>query len=185
MSLPELTRTSSRQGHNQAAAPLERNIFIVSAGAERLALPVECVNTIFRISRITPVPGGPREVVGLANLRGKIVTVVSLRRRLGMAHELDPGPALAIGIEHLGESIALLVDEVGDVVSVAESDRIPAPPHLAATRLGVTSAVYGFERGILSVLDMAALFRFSGANAAPSPLHSPAAPVSPRQGAQK
>ena len=132
--LPELTRKSS-SARESAPPPPERGIFVVVAGGERLALPVECVHTIFRVSRITPVPGGPAEVAGLANLRGKIVTVVSLRVRLGMPRAAVSGPALAIGIEHHGESIALLVDDVGDVISVSEAERVAAPPHLAAARL--------------------------------------------------
>ncbi len=162
-SLPELTRTSSNLRASAPPPPRERDIFTVIAAGEKLGLPVECVHTIFRISRITPVPSGPREVVGLANLRGKIVTVASLRRRLGLQDRGNHASSLAIGIEHLGESIALMVDEVGDVMTVTEADRILAPPHLTSARLGVTSSVYRLEQGILSVLDLSALFDFSGA----------------------
>ena len=84
------------------------------------------------------MPLGPREVVGLVNLRGKIVTAVSLRRRLGLE---DPGPwndALAIGMEYQGETFALFVDEVGDVITVSEDARIIAPPNFPAGRLELT-----------------------------------------------
>ncbi len=161
MRLPELTRKTTTPRAVDAPASRERNIFTVTSGQEKLALPVEYVHTIFRIARITPVPCGPKEVVGLANLRGKIVTVVSLRRRLGMPDAGEGVSPLAIGIEHLGESIALLVDAVGDVITVSEKDRIAAPPHLAPQRIGVTAAVYAYNDGILSVLDMDALFDFS------------------------
>lgn len=160
-SLPELTRTSTRPRAGSIPPPRERDIFTVFADGEQLGLPVEAVHTIFRISRITPVPCGPPEVIGLANLRGKIVTVASLRRRLGLADQESHKTALAIGIEHLGESFALLVDEVGDVMTVSEAARIAAPPHLNATRIGVTSAVYRLDQGVLSVLDMNALFEFT------------------------
>ncbi len=163
MSLPELTRTSTHRRPGALPPPRERNIFTVSAANETLGLPVECVHTIFRIARITPVPRGPREVVGLANLRGKIVTVASLRRRLGLPDREGHAASLAIGIEHLGESFALMVDEVGDVMAVSEAARIQPPSNLDATRLGVTAAVYRLDEGILSVLDMAALFDFSRA----------------------
>jgi purine-binding chemotaxis protein CheW len=163
--LPELTRTSTRLRAGAPPPPRERDIFTVIAAGERLGLPVECVHTIFRISRITPVPRGPREVIGLANLRGKIVTVASLRRRLGLEDRGAHAASLAIGIEHLGESIALMVDEVGDVMTVSEADRILAPPHLTSARLGVTSSVYRLDEGILSVLDLTALFDFGRADA--------------------
>ncbi len=159
-SLPELTRTSTHQRAG-APPPRERDIFTVVAGGERLGLPVECVHTIFRLARITPVPCGPAEVIGLANLRGKIVTVASLRRRLGLPDHAAHAAALAIGIEHLGESIALVVDEVGDVIKVSDAARIAAPPHLAVGRTAMTASVYRTPDGILPVLDPATLFDFT------------------------
>ena len=123
------------------------------------------MQTIFRISRITPIPLGPPEVVGLVNLRGKIVTAVSLRRRLGLPDAKTHESAAAIGIEHRGESFALLVDEVGDVTSVPEAARIAAPANLSSARLAVTSAVFRLQHGILSVLDMDAVLDFVRARA--------------------
>ncbi len=149
-----------------AQEPKLRNIFTVTAAGEKFGLPVSCVHTIFRISRITPIPLGPPEVVGLVNLRGKIVTAASLRRRIG---QTDDGPhegAIAIGIEHHDESFALLVDEVGDVVTVSEAARIPAPANLTAERLGLTSAVYRLDQGFISVFDMDAVLDFSGSSRA-------------------
>jgi purine-binding chemotaxis protein CheW len=136
-------------------------VFTVIAGGEKLGLPVSCVHTIFRIDRVTPVPGAPHEVMGLVNLRGQIVTAASLRRRLGMADDPREVNPLAIGIEHQGETFALIVDEVGDVLSVGKAERIPAPPHLASARVGLTAAVYKLEDTIISVLDMKVLFEFS------------------------
>ena len=136
-------------------------IFVVMVGGEKLGLPVSCVQTIFRIDRVTPVPGAPYEVIGLVNLRGHIVTAASLRRRLG----IPDGPAVAnpltIGIEHNGENFALVVDDVGDVINIGRAERIQPPPHLNVARLGLTSAVYKVESGIISVLDMVAVFEFS------------------------
>jgi purine-binding chemotaxis protein CheW len=136
-------------------------IFVVVVGGEKLGLPVSCVQTIFRIDRVTPVPGAPREVIGLVNLRGHIVTAASLRRRLGMADGPVIANPLTIGIEHHGENFALVVDEVGDVINISRAERIQAPPHLNATRLGLTAAVYKVEAGIICVLDMSAVFEFS------------------------
>lgn len=136
-------------------------VFAVTIGGERLGLPVACVHTIFRIDRITPVPGAPREVLGLVNLRGHIVTAVSLRRRLGMPDGDTVQNPLAIGIEHEGETFALVVDEVGDVINISRGERIGSPPHLVAARVGLTSAVYKCSEGIISVLDMGSIFSFS------------------------
>jgi hypothetical protein len=109
-----LAETQTTLDANAAFEMNNDGIFVVLVAGERLGIPVSCVQTIFRIDRVTPVPGAPREVIGLVNLRGHIVTAVGLRRRLGMQDGSVHANPLAIGIEHLGESFALVVDEVGD-----------------------------------------------------------------------
>jgi purine-binding chemotaxis protein CheW len=138
----------------------EKHCFIVYVGGEPFGLPVDCVQTIFQIESITPVPLGPREVVGLVNLRGKIVTAVSLRRRLQMPDAPQEKSILAIGMEYRGENFALVVDEVGDVVSLDPQTRIPLPPHLNQHRTKLTEAVYRLDHGILSLLHIGGVFDF-------------------------
>ena len=142
------------------AAPEERHCFTVFVGGEKFGLPVDCVQTIFPIEAVTPVPLGPREILGLVNLRGKIVTAVSLRRRMQLPEENEGRQRLAIGIEHRGESFALVVDEVGDVIMLSAQARIAMPPHLDAQRAKLTEAVYRLNDGILPQLDMGAIFDF-------------------------
>jgi purine-binding chemotaxis protein CheW len=138
----------------------DRHCFIVYVGGEPFGLPVDCVQTIFQIEAITPVPLSPPEIVGLANLRGKIVTAVSLRRRLQMPDAPQAKSTLAIGMDHRGENFALVVDEVGDVIFVNPQTQIALPPHLDQHRAKLTQAVYRLDRGILSLLDVGSLFDF-------------------------
>ncbi|MHB8887089.1 MAG: chemotaxis protein CheW [Methylovirgula sp.] len=141
----------------------EQHCFIVFAGGETFGLPVDHVQTIFQIEAVTPVPLGPPEVLGLVNLRGKIVTAVSLRRRLRML-EGQKKSRLAIGIEHRGENFALVVDEVGDVIVLDSERRIQMPPHLDAQRAKLTEAVYRLDDQILSLLDVSTVFDFQRRN---------------------
>ena len=148
-----------------APAPqADRRCFTVIDGTETFGLPVESVQTIFRIEGVTPVPLGPPEVEGLANLRGRIVTAVSLKRRLSKTPPASPRGALAIGIEHSGESFALIVDEVGDVITCEETARIGRPPHIEQTRARLTRDYYRLETGILPILDLDAVFDFAERN---------------------
>jgi len=134
--------------------------FIVFVGGEPFGLPVECVQTIFQIEAVTPVPLGPREVAGLVNLRGKIVTAVSLRRRLRMPDIAEMKSRPAIGMECCGENFALIVDEVGDVISLDPKAQIRLPPHLDQHRTKLSASAYQLENGILSVLDVGSVFEF-------------------------
>ena len=140
-----------------------QHCFIVFAGGETFGLPVDHVQTIFQIEAVTPVPLGPPEILGLVNLRGKIVTAVSLRRRLRMLEGLKKS-RLAIGIEHRGENFALVVDEVGDVIMLDPERRINMPPHLDAQRAKLTEAVFRFDDQILSLLNVSTVFDFQRRN---------------------
>jgi len=135
--------------------------FTVIAGGETFGLPITAIQTIFRIEDITPVPLGPPEIIGLTNLRGQIVTVLSLRRRLRMADDPNPHDLLAIAIEHRNESFALVIDEVGDVITLDPQSRIAVPPHLNPASAALTEAVFRLDNGILPILDIANLFELA------------------------
>ncbi|MBV8850887.1 MAG: chemotaxis protein CheW [Methylobacteriaceae bacterium] len=145
-------------------ASAEQRCFTVIDGDEMFGLPVQSVQTIFRIGGVTPVPLGPADVEGLVNLRGRIVTAVSLKRRLGNAPLRSARGELAIGIEHDGENFALIVDEVGDVIPCDESATITRPPHIDPTRARLIRAYYRLDSGILPILDMDAVFDFADRN---------------------
>src|ERR1700730_15343799 len=73
-------------------------------------LPIECGQDVVNASGITRVPLGGREIAGVLNLRGRIVTAIELRSRLGLAARDEGQVPMAIGIESRGESFGLLVD---------------------------------------------------------------------------
>lgn len=137
----------------------EMSCFVVHAGGAMFGLPVDAVHAIFRIQSITPVPLGPPVVLGLVNLRGKIVTAVSLSRRLDMEESAAaPDQAYGVAVDAGGESYALVVDAVGDAMTCREADRAPTPTHVREARANLTQAYYRIETGLLPVLDIDALF---------------------------
>jgi purine-binding chemotaxis protein CheW len=135
--------------------------FTIVVDGKTFGLPVMSIQTIFRINEVTPVPLCPYEILGLTNLRGKIVTALSLRRRLRLPPESYFNNLLAIGIEHRNESFALVIDEVGDVIVLDPNDRLAIPPHLNPLSASLTAAVYHTESGILPILDFTNLFDLS------------------------
>ncbi|MDB5651135.1 MAG: chemotaxis protein CheW [Hyphomicrobiales bacterium] len=137
--------------------------FTFTSGGEWFGLPISNVFSVFTVEAFTPVPLGPPEIVGLINLRGTIVTAVSLRQRLGMAPDPAIRGALAVGLQHNGENFALIVDEASDVVDLTTPRRLATPANVDAIRSAMTRQVYSLEDRILSVLDLAALLTFSGA----------------------
>jgi purine-binding chemotaxis protein CheW len=138
----------------------EESYFTVFAGGEAFGLSVLHAQTIFRMSSVTPIPLGPADIVGLVNLRGKIVTAVSLRRRLGIPVE-EIKNSLAICIEHKGENFALLVDEVGDVLTLEASMRVAVPPHFDPARSRLMTGLYKVNNMLIPALNISALFDFA------------------------
>ena len=125
-----------------------------SAAGQTFGLPIERVQDVFKPARMTRVPLAGPEIAGVLNLRGRIVTAVELRIRLGLgAREGGNGP-MAIGIESQGESFGLLVDAVGEVLNLAEGEREANPVNLDR-RLGrVSTGVHRLDGELLVILDI-------------------------------
>ena len=91
------------------------------------ALDAAGVQEVIRLGAVTPVPYAPQEVVGIVNLRGRIVTIVDLGLRLGFPRAAGGGDSRIFIIEDRNEFIGLLVDRVDEVVEV-ERDHWQPPP---------------------------------------------------------
>ena len=116
-----------------AAVPAasETAILTLTVAGQLCGVPVLGVRDILGPQAITPIPLAPPEVAGGLNLRGRIVTAVDLRRRLGLpAREAGTPAPMSVVVEGGGELYALLADSVGDVLALPESSLAPNPPTL-------------------------------------------------------
>ena len=127
--------------------------FTVTIDARVYGITVEAIHTVFEIAAVTPVPLAPYQILGLVNLRGKIVTAISLRRCLRSDPSAPETSMLAVGVDHRGESFALVVDEVGDVLTLDRGSQIEIPPHLGTDAARISS-VHRLDDMILPVLDL-------------------------------
>ncbi|MGO9546149.1 MAG: chemotaxis protein CheW [Rhodomicrobium sp.] len=123
-------------------------------------LEVKDAQAIFRVGLITPIPLAHNDIAGFINLRGKVVTAVSLRSRLGALKE-DSGESIAIAFERRNEHFVLLVDRVGDVLSLPDSARTQLPPHCDSAQSRYTCGLYAFESSLIPILDVERLFNFA------------------------
>jgi purine-binding chemotaxis protein CheW len=123
----DLAREAARRGGGAAERVEQQKLLAFRLGDTPYAVPVESVREIVRIRPLTPVPRLPADVRGVISLRGEIVEVVDLRRRLGLP-ALDLTRASRIVIVHGGEGqvAGLLVDSVSEVISVSEDAIRPA-----------------------------------------------------------
>jgi len=123
-------------------------------------LPIARVHDVFMPARLTHVPLAPPEVVGVLNLRGRIVTVVELRCRLGLPKHSGNQEQMAIGIERDGEAYGLLVDSVGEVMRISDSIRVANPVNLDQRLAAVSAGVYQLDRELLIILDVDRVLTF-------------------------
>ncbi len=91
------------------------------------ALDATEVQEVIRLGPVTPVRYAPEAVVGIVNLRGKIVTIVDLGLRLGLPKAVAGSDSRIFIMEDRGEFIGLLVDQVDEVVEI-ERERWQPPP---------------------------------------------------------
>jgi purine-binding chemotaxis protein CheW len=127
-------------------------------GGQLFGLPIARVQDVFMPDRLTRVPLAAPEIAGLLNLRGRIVTVVDMRRRLDFEVDADRGGAerapLAVGIEHKGESYGLLIDEIGEVLKLPATSREDNPVNLGHRLARVAAGVHRLDGKLLVILDV-------------------------------
>jgi len=126
----------------------------VAIGDQLFGLPIARVQDVFKLERLTPVPLAPPEIVGLINLRGRVVTAIDMRCRLGLPPLADGHPAMAIGIEFRSEAFGLLVDAVGEVLKLSDDGREACPVNLDPRFARIAAGVHRLDDQLLVLLDV-------------------------------
>jgi len=126
----------------------------VLIGEQLFGLPINRVQDVFMPETITQVPLSPPEIAGVLNLRGRIVTVIDMRRRLRLPRAEDAGQPMAVGIEYKGESYGLLIDQVGEVLRLPVDGLEKNPGNLDRRWAMVSGGVQRLDGRLLVVLDV-------------------------------
>lgn len=126
----------------------------VRIAGQLFGLPIWSVHDVFVPQRITPVPLAPAEVDGVLNLRGRIVTAINMRRRLDVPLRDNDEDVVAVGVDYQGEVYGLLVDEVGEVLTLEKSRLTTNPPNLDHRWGAMTNGVFQLEGELMAVLDV-------------------------------
>ena len=144
----------------------ELHIIGFQIGRETYGVPITSLHEIVRVPEITPVPDAPEYVEGVINLRGKIVSVIDLRKRLGQKNIVSGKRNRILVMETNGRLCGLMVDAASEVIKIPAADIQPAT---AVFQESVQSCVTGLGqvRGRLVVLlDTEKLLEYSVAGAA-------------------
>lgn len=150
-----MAANSNTAGAARSTAEHEEYVTVMVAD-QIFGLPIDRVHDVFIASAVTAVPLAPPEIVGLLNLRGRVVTALCLRRRLGLP-DAQSGREMAVGLERQGESYGLLVDQVGEVMKLARERREPNPVHMDPRWVKLSRGVHRLDGQLLIILDVDAV----------------------------
>ena len=124
------------------------------------------VRDVLSACPMTRIPLAPPEVVGSLNLRGRVVTAVDLRLRLGLPPRTAEAGSMNIVVEHAGEPYSLVVDSVGEVLALPETGFEPNPPTLDTEFRAVSDGIHRLDGQLLIALDVDRLLGYGRAEAA-------------------
>jgi len=127
-------------------------------GGQLFGLPILRVQDVFAPDRVTRVPLAPAEIAGVLNLRGRIVTLIDMRSRLGLGAREKNETCMAIGIEAHGESYGLLIDEIGEVMKLDDDGREANPINLDPRLARVSAGIHRLDGQLLVIIDIDRVF---------------------------
>jgi len=125
-----------------------------TVAGQLFGVPVIRVQDILTPDVIAPVPGSPRQVRGLINLRGRIVTVIDMRTHMSLPKSETGACGMCVTVESRGDFYTLFVDTVGDVITLSKTLREGNPATLDAVWRDVADAVYRTDQGLLVALNV-------------------------------
>ncbi len=133
----------------------EIQYIVIKLGEEAYGIPISVVDNIVRMQRTTRVPKGQPYYIGVINLRGEIVPVMSIRRRFGLEEDEFTNKTRIIIVKLEDQSlIGFIVDEVKEVVNL-DASTIETPSFkLSEEKAAFLSGIGKQEDGLISLLDI-------------------------------
>lgn len=154
-----MTATTKTRSSASAQHPAEAlTEYVTLHLADQLfGAPVTEVHDVFAPQNLTPVPLSQAEVAGVLNLRGRIVTAIDTRARLGLEPRKHNADCMAVGVEFNGESFGLIIDGVGEVMGLPTDGVESTPSNLDPRWQAVSRGVYRLDGRLLIILDIPAI----------------------------
>jgi purine-binding chemotaxis protein CheW len=129
-------------------------------------IPVSKVQDVLGPQIINKIPLAPPEVAGSLNLRGRIVTAIDIRKRLGLPPRPAGDEGMNVVVEQGAELYSLVIDTVGEVLSLPLADYERNPSNLDEVWRDVTAGIYQLDGKLMVVVDIDRLLDFNAAEAA-------------------
>jgi purine-binding chemotaxis protein CheW len=112
------------------------------------------VQEVVPVGRLTPVHHANEFITGIINLRGQIVTVIDLSRKLGLVTQTQRTLRHILIVSWQGETVGLMVDAVADVIPAEMDDLSPSPANITAAQQRFFKGVCQAEDRLVTILDL-------------------------------
>ena len=132
----------------------ETHIVGFRVGRETYGVPITALHEIVRVPEITAVPDAPEYVEGVINLRGKIVSVIDLRKRFGQAAPGNHRQNRILVVEHRGRLSGMIVDGASEVLKIPKSDIEPAPAVIEECGLDCVTGLGKYNGRLIILIDV-------------------------------
>ena len=126
---------------------------------EEYGVPISQVQEIVRVGGITMVPNSPSYMEGVINLRGRVLPVLNLRKRLGLSAREKSNASRVVVTEIGNKVIGLLVDAVSHVIKVPSENVEPAPEEVLEVDTDYITGVGKLNDKMIILLDLERLLR--------------------------
>jgi purine-binding chemotaxis protein CheW len=126
-------------------------------GRETYGVPITSLHEIVRVPEITAVPDAPDYLEGVINLRGKIVSVMDLRKRFGERHATLGKQNRILVVEHAGRLAGLIVDSASEVLKIPAEAVEPPPAVFQEGGLNCVTGLGKVAGRLVVLLDMSKL----------------------------
>lgn len=135
---------------------MSRELHIVGfqVGRETYGVPIASLHEIVRVTEITSVPDSPEYIEGVINLRGKIVSVIDLRKRFGSRQVSNNKKNRILVVELNGRLTGLIVDAASDVLKIPADDVEAAPAVFQEGGLNCVTGLGKYKGRLIVLLDM-------------------------------
>jgi len=124
-------------------------------GGAFCSIDIKMVQEINKNMDITPVPSTPEYVVGVLNLRGDIITVIDLSKKLGLLKSTIIKETTRNIVINLGEEfISILVDQIGEVITGEKNNIEPAPSNIGEINTQYIFGILKTENNLITILNI-------------------------------
>jgi len=140
-------------------------------GAEEYGLDILKVQEIIRVQELTRVPNMPAYIDGVINLRGKVIPVIGLRKRIGLESQAADKKTRIVVVDVRSNILGFIVDSVSEVLRI-HSDTVEPPPQMGSGGRDYISGIGKLDARLLLLLDLDRLMTDSEAYSLSAPLDS-------------